>query len=73
MMIKIVNVYFDSGMDPDCAPPEDSCADVEDMPDYPSGYIIYHYFTCKLASIDQKLDDKDKYFPLSSLKNSKRH
>ena len=40
--------------DLDCTPPDDSlCADVEDMPPYPDGYIIYHLYPCKLASIDR--------------------
>ena len=42
--------------DLDCTPPDDSlCAEVEDMPPYPNGYITYHFYPCKLASIDQKL------------------
>ena len=36
--------------DLDCTPPDDSlCADVEDQPEY----IIYHFYPCKLASIDE--------------------
>ena len=39
--------------DLDCTPPDDSlCADVED------GYIIYHFYPCKLASIYRKLNHK---------------
>ena len=52
--------------DLDCTPPDDSlCANVEDMPDgYPNGYIIYHHYPCKLASIDRKINKKCTCFPL---------
>ena len=39
-------------MNLDCTPPDDSwCADVEDNPKY----YIYHYYPCKLISIQKTI------------------